>query len=227
MGRGWGGDGVGVRVLIVDDHQAFSGAMALLLDDQPDVTVVGTAAGTEDALAVMRATRPDVMVVDVEIGDDDGIDLTRRVRTTSPDTKVIILTCHDDVDTATQAVRAGARGFVRKEAPAEELVGAIRAAVHGDTVIPPGLLTGVLEQLQANGATAPPASRLDLLTDRERDVLRLMVDGADRASIASRLYLSPNTVRTHVQRLMTKLGVHSSLEAVALAVRAGWSRAHD
>jgi DNA-binding NarL/FixJ family response regulator len=215
---------LGVRLLLVDDHRAFSGAMALLLDAEPDLTVVATADRGRDALLALETHEPDVVVMDVEVGEDNGLELTRRILAAQPSAKVVILTCHDDIETATEAVRVGASAFVVKDAPAEELVTAIRATARGETVIPPTLLTGVLKALlHGDAAVKGPASRLALLTGREAEVLRMMVEGVDRTTIASRLYMSPNTVRTHTQKVLSKLGVHSSLEAVALAIRAGWA----
>ena len=211
-----------VRVLVVDDHQVFAEALSALLNAEPDFEVVATAATTSAAAAAAAAQAPDVAVVDVELGGSDGVELAGRLREDHPSLKVVCVTCLEDASRVVDAVRAGASAWVIKDASFDELAGAIRGALRGESWIPPRLLTGVLSQMQGNQKEADEfEKRLARLTDREHEVLRCMVAGLDRASIARQLFLSKNTIRTHTQNILAKLEVHSSLEAVALALRAG------
>jgi DNA-binding NarL/FixJ family response regulator len=211
-----------VRVLVVDDHQVFAEALSALLNAEPDFEVVGTASTTGAATAAAASHVPDIAVVDVELGGADGVELAGRLREDHPGLKVVCVTCLEDASRVVDAVRAGASAWVIKDASFDELAGAIRGAMRGESWIPPKLLTGVLSQMQGNQKEADEfEKRLSRLTDREHEVLRCMVAGLDRASIARQLFLSKNTIRTHTQNILAKLEVHSSLEAVALALRAG------
>lgn len=209
-----------VRVLIVDDHRVFAEAMATRLDAEPDVSVVGTAANATEALSALRSLRPDLVVMDVDLSSEDGIGLAARLRELQPDLAVVIATCSSDPARVRDAVAVGILGWVTKEAAADELLTAIRGAMRGESWIPPSILTGVLRELtDARREADEDENRLSRLTPRERHVLDCMADGLDRNAIAERLYLSTNTVRTHVQNILNKLSVHSSLEAVALTLR--------
>lgn len=211
-----------VRILVVDDHQVFSEALAALLNCEPDFLVVGTAATASTARSAAASLNPDVAVLDVELGESDGIELAGRLREDHPDLRVVCVTCLEDASRVVDAVKAGASAWVIKDASFEELASAIRGAIRGESWIPPRLLTGVLGHMQGTQKEANEYERrLSRLTDREHEVLRCMVSGLDRASIARRLFLSKNTIRTHTQNILAKLEVHSSLEAVALALRAG------
>ena len=212
-----------LRVMVVDDHRVFADALSVCLDAEPDLQVVASPATVEEAEAVADAHELDVAVVDVDLGRSDGIELTQRLRALRPGLRVVILTCHDDGATAAAAVRVGASAFVTKEAAGEELVEAIRAVHRGESLIPPRLLTEVLRDLQAgeDHPTTWEEQAVARLSAREREVLTLMIAGHDRAAIARRLFLSPNTIRTHTQNVLAKLGVHSSLEAVGIGLRAG------
>jgi len=230
------------RLLLVDDHRAFAGALAHRLGAEPDLEVVGVAATAAEAGALAGSLRPDLAVVDVELGADDGLALVARLTALEQGPVVVVVTCHVDASTATEAVRAGATGFVAKDAPVDELLVAIRAALAGESRLPGHLLGGVLQLLQGDGLLQGhglrqghggggplrgsglrnrPEAGLGRLTPREREVLALLVAGLDRSAIGARLFLSPNTVRTHVQNVLRKLEVHSSIEAVGVALRHG------
>lgn len=209
-------------MLVVDDHRVFADALSIRLQSEPDLEVVAKAATAAEAEAAAGAHKPDVAIVDADLGPADGIDLARRLRARHPRLRLVVLTCHDDGRTASAAVRAGASAFVTKGAAAEDLVEAIRAAHRGESWIPPHLLGDVLRELQVDEPrVSPEEEALARLTPREREVLLLIVAGCDRATVAERLFLSPNTVRTHTQNVLAKLGVHSSVEAVGVALRAG------
>lgn len=214
-----------IRVLIVDDHRVFAEAIAARLDAEPDLRVVGQANTAAQALDAVETLDPDIVLLDVELGGDDGIDLAERLRATPAAPAVVIVSFLADPVRVGEAVRAGAAGWVTKDAPTEELLGAIRGVAVGESWIPPRLLTGVLhELLTTRRIVDEDEERLGRLTPRERSVLDMMADGLDRSSIAERMFLSTNTVRTHVQNIFAKLHVRSSLEAVALALRVRASR---
>lgn len=211
------------RVLIVDDHKVFADALSWRLNAEPDLEVVAVANTPNAALRAIDLRDPDVVVLDVELAENgDGIDLIRSLQETSPGTRVLVVTAHDDPSTAVRAVGAGARAFVPKDTPSDELVVVVRAVMAGETRVPPQLLTEVISSLRrVNAEQNEWQQKLARLTAREREVLELMVAGLDRAAIAKRLYLSINTVRTHNKNILSKLDVHSSLEAVSVALRAG------
>jgi DNA-binding NarL/FixJ family response regulator len=211
-----------VRVLVADDHRAFAEAVALRLAAETGVVVVGTAHTALEVEDQVAALQPDVLVLDVELGQDDGIALARWLRSQHPHTQIVVVTFRDDVDAASAAVRGGVAAFLVKDCTSEELVDAVWRAARGDRWIEPRLLGPVLDDLTENpGARTPEQDMLATLSDREYTVLEHMVEGLDRASIARRMFLSTHTVRTHTRSLMLKLDVHSALEAVALALRAG------
>ena len=214
-----------LRVLIVDDHRVFAEAIASRLQAEADLSVVGQANTAAQALDAVETLDPDVVLMDVELGGDDGIDLAARLRAAYPALAIIVVSFLTDPVRVGEAVRAGAAGWVTKDAPTEELLGAIRGVAVGESWIPPRLLTGVLRDLLTTRRLVDEdEERLGRLTPRERSVLDMMADGLDRSAIAERMFLSTNTVRTHVQNIFAKLHVRSSLEAVALALRVRSSR---
>jgi DNA-binding NarL/FixJ family response regulator len=211
---------VTARLLIVDDHPVFADALAERLAAEPDLDVVGVAATSEAADTLARTLDPDVALVDLELGLDDGLALVRRLRATGDRPAVVVVTGHGHERAATNAMRAGALAFVAKDAPVADLLAAVRAVGAGGGWLPGPLLPGVLRRLQ-DTTPEPAPDPISRLTTREREVLALLVAGLDRPAIGARLFLSPNTVRTHVQKVLHKLEVHSSIEAVGLALRHG------
>lgn len=211
-----------VRIVIVDDHSVFADALAYRLGQEEDLIVLETARSADVGLASVDLRRPDVAIIDVELGPENGLELVHAVRVRSVDTRVVVVTAHDDAETAVGAVRAGASALVAKDSRSELLVDVLRGVVRGESYVPPSLLTAVLQDLLSTADQRNEASRqLACLSDREEEILHLLVDGLDRAAIAARLFLSVNTVRTHIKNLFGKLEVHSSLEAVSLALQAG------
>ncbi|MBX6748596.1 MAG: response regulator transcription factor [Micromonosporaceae bacterium] len=206
-----------VRTLLVDDHPVFAQALAVRLSGEPGITVVPVAHTVDQAVAELARSRPEVALVDLVLGRQSGLTVVEHIRTNHPETKVIMLTGVNDLDTVVEAVRRGARAWLPKSADVAHMIRVIRGVLCGEAWIPPLLLQGVLTRL----AAPEPVDPLGALTAREREVLQCVVDGLPRQEIARRLYLSPNTVRTHVQKVLTKLDSHSILEAVALARRAG------
>lgn len=211
-----------IRVLVVDDQPVFASALAVRLGVEPDLEVIAAVQTAEAAeLSVLRQP-PDVAIVDVVLGTSDGIALVARLLQLCPDLKIIVLTGEDSIDRVAEAVLGGARAWVPKTVPSGELVAIVRGVAEGEVHIAPQLLAAVLSALLDRGAGRAAAARpIDTLSARERQVLQGFVDGKTRADIASMLHVSPNTVRSHTQNLMSKLGAHSALEAVAVALASG------
>ncbi|MFG2002194.1 response regulator [Spirillospora sp. NPDC048911] len=211
-----------IRVLIVDDHALFAEALSARLGREPDLVILPVAADVRRALALTATERPQVIVLDLTLGPENGLDVLDRVREHHPDVRVVCLTAMSDVDAIVQAIRRGAVGWLSKTESADLVAQVIRSAARRGGWIPPDVLGDVLRRLlgddpEPNGG----AQLLADLTPREREVLQCMVDGLNRAEIADRLGLSANTVRTHTQNLLAKLDMHSALEAITLAMRAG------
>lgn len=206
-------------MLLVDDHALFAEALQARLRHERDLDPVCLATSAHEALTLVGNAHPDVAVLDVCLGNDSGIDLAQRLLQAAPNCRVIMLSEASDITTVVNALRRGAVGWLTKMTDIDELLTAIRGVVKGEAHIGPRLLGSVLAELAA--ASQRPADILPTLTSREREVLQYMLDGRTRAEIATALRLSPNTVRTHTQNLLAKLNVHSSLEAVAVALRSG------
>ena len=208
-----------IRVLVVDDEELVRSGLRLILSTEPDLDVVAEAADGEQALAMVELHQPDVVMLDIRMPGLDGIEVARRLAASGSPARVVVLTTFDNDDYVYGALRAGASGFLLKDAPATQLVSAIRAAAAGDAVLAPSVTRRVVDELGRR--QAPVAiQRLDVLTDRERDVLTLMAEGCSNAEIGDRLFITEGTVKTHVARILVKLGVRDRLQAVVLAYRA-------
>jgi DNA-binding NarL/FixJ family response regulator len=202
------------RVLVVDDHEMVAQSVVRILADEPDLEVVGIAGDVATAVDQARRKRPDVVVMDYQLPDGDGVSATVRIREERPDAVVLLLTGDDDESLLVRAVEAGCAGFLTKQRAVTELVRAIRVVAAGDAWIPPDLITSLLPKLHRTDKGLGHD-----LTPRELDVLRLAAEGLPNARIGERLGLSVNTVRNHMQGAIAKLGAHSKLEAVSIAVR--------
>lgn len=221
-----GGLASGIRVLIVDDHGLFAEGLRAVLHGHGIETVAIAHSGSE-AIAAVRKDRPDVVLLDLILPDMDGHVVAQRLLEQDQDLKIIVLTALDDPRAAQDSIMAGLHGHLRKQAAVTDLVSAIIAAARSQTVIPHDVaqaLLGAEKQAKKKAVQGPPRSGEKRLTDREREILGLLTSGATGPEIAAELYVSPNTVRTHVQNILAKLGVHSRLEAVALATRLGVTR---
>lgn len=211
-----------IRVLIVDDHALFAEALAARLGREPDLVILPIAPDARRALALTATERPHVLVLDLTLGAENGLEVLDRVRDAHSDVRVVVLTAMSDLDAMVQAVRRGAVGWLEKTESADLVARVIRSAARRGGWIPPDVLGEVLRRLLSGDAEPTAGARLLAgLTPREREVLQCMVDGLGRAEIAERLGLSANTVRTHTQNLLSKLDMHSALEAITLAMRAG------
>lgn len=203
-----------VRVLVVDDHALVAELLAFRLAQEPDFVVVGTVGSGADASARLRGGEIDVVVVDQHLPDTTGTALMRELHDVGA--AWVLVTGSEDRATILDALDAGIVGFVPKARGADEVVDAVRRAARGEVHLSPTILKDVLRLVRPSAP--PPGGEL---TPREREVLGLLVQGRSTAQIARELYLSTNTIRNHVQRVLEKLGVHSQLEAVAYAIRAG------
>jgi DNA-binding NarL/FixJ family response regulator len=200
----------GITCIVADDHPAMVEAVSDVLTES-GVAVVGRARDGEDAIAKIDARQPDVALIDIRMPRLGGIEVARRAATSSPKTAIILYTAYGDRALLTEALDAGARGFVLKEAPLADLARAIELVARGGTYVDP-VLAGYL-------ASSHTADKLPALTQRERDVLRLLADGFSNEEIGKRLFISPETVRTHVRKAMDKLDADTRTQAVATALR--------
>lgn len=213
--------GPSIRVALADDQELMRSALEVMLEDPPDLELVVQAADGVELLERLRAHRADVVVMDVRMPRLDGIETTRRVRAEHPATRVLVLTTFDLDEVVFAAIRAGASGFLTKDASAEELAAAIRAVHAGDATLAPRA-TASLVDFVAKAPTAPdPEVLLAPLTGRERDVLAELVAGASNDEIAERLYLTGNTVKTHVKAILAKLGLPDRVHVVIWAYEHG------
>jgi DNA-binding NarL/FixJ family response regulator len=218
-----------IRVLLADDQALVRAGFRALLDAQPDIEVAGEAADGEEAAAVARELCPDVVLMDIRMPRVDGLAATRRI-TGDPDlgaVKVVMLTTFELDEYVFEAIRSGASGFLVKDTEPEELLRAVRAVVHGDALLSPGVTRRLIEEFAARSKAPAGASGLDGLTEREREVMALVGIGLSNEEIARRLVVSPLTAKTHVSRTMVKLGARDRAQLVVMAyesglVRPGW-----
>lgn len=210
-----------IRLLLAGSQRLEIEAWSDVLDAEPDLVVVGTAASAAEARTLVALDPPDVAVIDSLLGPDDAVALAGWMTKLERSTLAVVLLPEEDADAALRATLAGAAGVLVKPVGMWEVASVARGVVAGGTYIPPRLLTGILGSLRSRVATTWPIEQLAQLTPRELEVLRAMSEGRDTAAIAEHLYLSPLTVRTHVKHILAKLGVHSSVEAVSLALGGG------
>ena len=213
-----------IQILLADDHAVLRAGLRLLLNAEPDMVVVGEAATGEEALQRAQALKPDVVVMDLTMPGMNGLEATRQLRKLNPETKVLVLTMHANEEYLFQVLQAGGSGYVLKKAADQELVDAIRAVQRGQTFLYPEvaqLLVRDYLQRAREGAAGPEKARLDVLTEREREVLKYIAAGYTTNEIAEHLVLSPKTVETHRAHIMDKLNLHSRAELVRYALRRG------
>jgi DNA-binding NarL/FixJ family response regulator len=199
------------RVLIVEDHQVVAEGLAALINDQKDMTVVGTAGSVAESIVRATELDPDVVLMDFRLTDGTGADAGAGIRRVRPDTKLIFLTREDSDVARFAALEAGASAFIHKSRAAQEVVDAIRTVAGGGTLFTPRSIASLLNKRREI------ESQLERLTSREKEVLRLMAGGTSSREIAAKLGISYTTVRTHIRSLGSKLGVHSKLEAIVKA----------
>lgn len=210
-----------LRVVVADDEAMVRAGLRLLIDGEADLEVVGEAVDGEDAVRVVRDLRPDVVLMDVRMPRLNGLDAARDVLSEVPGTQVVVLTTFDEDEVVDEALRRGVAGFLLKSSPPEDMLDAVRRAAAGQGVIDPSVVPGVIARLGRAPAARRRAPELDLLTPRETDVLRLVGLGLSNAEIAADLYLGETTVKTHLGRVLDKLGLRDRARAIAWAHRSG------
>ena len=210
-----------IRVLIADDQALMRTGFRMILDAQDDIEVVGEAIDGADAIRRFEKLAPDVVVMDVRMPTMDGIEATRRLTTGDPPARILILTTFDLDEYVYQALRAGASGFLLKDRPPQELVAAVRVVAAGDALLAPSVTRRLVEEFAHRPDPPPSPAALDELTDREREVLVCMARGLSNQEIARELFVAETTVKTHVGRVLQKLGLRDRAQAVVLAYESG------
>lgn len=208
------------RIVIVDDQEMVRTGLRMVLDAEPEFVVAGEAGDGETAVRLVQRERPDVVLMDVRMPGVDGIEATRRITEAHPEVAVLVLTTFDLDEYVYGALRAGASGFLLKDAPADDLVDAIRVVARGDALLAPQVTKRLILEFAAR-PSARSLDGLDSITDRELDVLRLVARGQSNAEIAETLFLGETTVKTHVSRLLSKLGVRDRVQLVVVAYESG------
>ncbi|MDI6103170.1 response regulator transcription factor [Actinoplanes sp. NEAU-A12] len=211
-----------IRVLVVDDQRMLRESFAVLLNVQPDIVVAGEASNGEEAVRQARDLLPDVVLMDVRMPVLDGLEATRRILAHTPAIKVLMLTTFDEDEYVHEAIRAGANGFLLKDSSAHQLADAIRTTVSGGAVLAPSVTKRLMDDFsQRSAAPRSPSGRLAALTNQEIKVLGLVARGMSNAEIAIHLTVAEQTVKTHVSRILMKLGLRDRTQAAVLAYETG------
>jgi DNA-binding NarL/FixJ family response regulator len=212
-----------IRVAIADDQQLIRGGFRSLLESEPDIEVVGEAGTGTEAVALVTRQKPDVVLMDIRMPDGDGLWATEQI-VANPDlaaSRIVIVTTFELDEYVGQAIRAGASGFLVKDTEPVELIRAIRVVAGGDALLSPGVTKRLLERIAGILAEAPDTAQLEVLTEREREVLALVGLGLNNEEIGHRLFLSPLTAKTHVSRIMAKLLARDRVQLVVIAYETG------
>jgi DNA-binding NarL/FixJ family response regulator len=212
-----------IRVLLADDQELVRAGFRMILETQADIEVAGDAGDGAEAVAATRRLQPDVVLMDIRMPNLDGLQATKQIVAAGSGSRVVILTTFDLDEYVYQALTAGASGFLLKHAPPEQLISAVRVVAAGDALLAPSITRRVIEQF----TRLPPPGGTDAvvgLTDRERDVFKLIAQGLSNAEIAARLFVSDATVKSHVGHLLTKLQLRDRVQAVVLAYESGLIR---
>jgi DNA-binding NarL/FixJ family response regulator len=211
-----------IRVLVVDDQQLLRAGFRVILEAEPDIEVVGEAVDGVDAVELAGSTRPDVVLMDIRMPRLDGLAATEQLMRRPDPPRVVVLTTFDQNEYVVRALKAGAYGFLLKDAPPSRLIAAIRAAASGEALIEPSITRRLIERFAVSEPAATASTVLDSLTERERDVLRLVARGRSNAEIAAEMVIAETTVKTHVARILTQLGLRDRVQAVVLAYDCGF-----
>ena len=210
-----------IKVLIVDDHALFRRGLQMVLENEPDIDVVGEGGDGQEAIDMAEKSTPDVVLMDVRMPKHSGIEATRQIKDMLPSTKILMLTISDEEGDLYEAIKAGASGYLLKEISIEEVADAVRSVHQGQSLISPSMASKLLTEFaamvkRADERTQVPGPRL---TERELEVLKLVAKGLNNRDIGSELFISENTVKNHVRNILEKLHLHSRMEAVMYALR--------
>jgi two-component system response regulator DevR len=209
-----------IRVFLLDDHEVVRRGVHDLLDDEPDISVVGEAATAEQALVRVPALRPQVAVLDVRLPDGDGVSVCRELRSRMPELACLMLTSFDDEEALLDSIMAGAAGYVLKQIQGSDLVSAVRTVASGQSLLDPSATTRLMTRLRQGRQPEEEPDALPGLTDREREILALIGEGLTNRQIGQRLFLAEKTVKNHISRLLAKLGVERRIQAAVIATQA-------
>ncbi len=213
---------VSIRVLLADDQAMVRAGFRMILESDPEIEVVGEAANGEQAMASTRRLRPDIVLMDIQMPDGDGLEATRRITEDGElHSRVVILTTFERDEYVFEALRSGASGFLLKNAPPEELLHAVHVVTAGEALLAPSVTRRIIEQFARRPVRPELGTRLDALTQREREVLRMLAHGKSNAELAAELFVSEGTIKTHVSSLLAKLGLRDRVQAVVLAYESG------
>ncbi|MFE2092365.1 response regulator [Streptomyces sp. NPDC059460] len=214
-----------IRVFLLDDHEVVRRGVHDLLNDEPDITVIGEAANVEQAWVRVPALRPQVAVLDVRLPDGDGVTVCRELRSQMPELACLMLTSFDDEEALLDSIMAGASGYVLKQIQGSDLVSAVRTVARGQSLLDPSATAKLMARLRQGQEPEPDA--LPGLTEREREILALIGEGLTNRQIGQRLYLAEKTVKNHISRLLAKLGVERRIQAAVIATQAQDRRKQD
>jgi two-component system response regulator NreC len=210
-----------LRIVVADDHTLIRSGIVGLLNAQPDLEVVSEAGSGSEALEQTTQHHPDVVLLDVAMPDGNGLDAARQIRQRFPAVQVLMLTVHDRQDYLFRALRAGAAGYILKGADVQDLLAGVRAVCRGEVYLQPSLTRLLVTDVLRRAASGEDPGHLDSLSERERDVLRLIAQGKTSNEIAQTLVLSPHTVQTHRDHIMEKLNLHRKADLIRYAIRTG------
>ncbi len=211
-----------IRVALVDDQALIRAGFKMILETEDDIEVVGEASDGEQAISMTRSVRPDVVLMDVQMPTMDGLEATGRiVRDASIPSRIVILTTFERDDYVFEALRAGASGFLLKNAPSEELVHAVRVVAAGDALLAPSVTRKVIEGFIRRPASRSNEVELQRLTERETEILQLLATGKSNSELAAHLFVGEGTIKTHVSSVLTKLGLRDRMQAVIFAYESG------
>ncbi|MDH6514150.1 two-component system response regulator DevR [Streptomyces sp. SAI-208] len=209
-----------IRVFLLDDHEVVRRGVRDLLDDEPDISVVGEAGTVEQALVRVPALRPQVAVLDVRLPDGDGVSVCRELRSNMPELACLMLTSFDDEEALLDSIMAGASGYVLKQIQGSDLVSAVRTVAAGQSLLDASATTRLMARLRDGQQKEEEPDTLPGLTEREREILALIGEGLTNRQIGQRLYLAEKTVKNHISRLLAKLGVERRIQAAVIATQA-------
>ncbi|MEV7242269.1 response regulator transcription factor [Streptomyces sp. NPDC093248] len=208
-----------IRVFLLDDHEVVRRGVRDLLNDEPDIEVVGEAGTVDQALVRVPALRPQVAVLDVRLPDGDGVSVCRELRSRMPELACLMLTSFDDEEALLDSIMAGASGYVLKQIRGSDLVSAVRTVARGQSLLDPSATTKLMARLRGGPRQQEEPDELPGLTDREREILTLIGEGLTNRQIGQRLYLAEKTVKNHISRLLAKLGVERRIQAAVIATQ--------